>query len=213
MYYRDLLQRLLYCIIDPVVRGMHALGITPNILTTIGVLGNVGAAALLVGATLTRPDEPGWLALSGGIILLFSLFDMMDGRLARLTGQSSTFGAFYDSVTDRYSELVTLFAVAFCLDSHGDTAGTILTALAITGSLMVSYTRARAEGLGVECKVGLMQRPERVVVTLLALILTGLIPATPHFDPYCLLTAGMGLIALLANLTAIWRIIHVYRKV
>ena len=104
----------------------------------------------------------GW---AGGVILLSSLFDMMDGQVARIGGMSSTFGAMYDSVLDRYSELVTLGGICFCLIGHDYLLGAIITFAALVGSLMVSYVRARAEGLGLECKIGFMQRPERVVLT------------------------------------------------
>ena len=90
---------------------------------------------------------------------------MMDGRVARVGKMSSTFGALYDSVLDRYSELVTLFGIFYYLMLQGYLWGSIITFIALIGSLMVSYVRARAEGLGLECKVGFMQRPERVVLT------------------------------------------------
>ena len=137
---------------------------------------------------------------------------MMDGRIARLGGMSSTFGALYDSVLDRYSELVTLFGISVWFSSCGYVWGCIITYIALIGSIMVSYVRARAEGLDIECKVGLMQRPERVVLTALGLILTGLCAKTASFDPVLLTIVPMGLIAVLANLTAFWRIIHCYRQ-
>ena len=104
----------------------------------------------------------GW---GGGIILFAGLFDMMDGQVARIGKMSSTFGALYDSVLDRYSELTVFFGICFYLINQGYVISSIVAFIALIGSLMVSYVRARAEGLGLECKVGFMQRPERVVLT------------------------------------------------
>ncbi len=137
---------------------------------------------------------------------------MLDGRGARVGGMSRTFGALYESVLDRYNELVTLFGISVWLSNAGYVWGSIITFVALMGSIMVSYVRARAEGLGIECKVGLMQRPERVVLTAAGLIFTGVFANTTSFDPVLILIVPLLLIALLANLTAFWRIIHCYRQ-
>lgn len=132
---------------------------------------------------------------------------MMDGRLARMSGKSSLFGALWDSTLDRYSELVSLFGICLYFLRMQDKTGFwmgIVTFTAMTGSVMVSYVRARAEGLDIECKVGLMQRPERVVVTAVTAMLTGCMA-----DIWWL-AGGMILIAVLANITAFWRIAHCY---
>ena len=154
----------------------------------------------------------GW---AGGVILLSSLFDMMDGQVARIGGMSSTFGAMYDSVLDRYSELVTLGGICFCLIGHDYLLGAIITFAALVGSLMVSYVRARAEGLGLECKIGFMQRPERVVLTSLGLLICGIV-ATQNpdlsFDPMLILIVPMGFIAIFANITAFARIEYSRRQ-
>ena len=159
---RDKLQQGIYMVINPVVHGMIKIGITPNIVTTIGFLGNLVGACMLIYAGIYKESNLysliGW---AGGIILLSSLFDMMDGQVARIGGLASTFGALYDSVLDRYSELVTLGAICFCLSENDYPIGAVITFAALIGSLMVSYVRARAEGLGLECKIGFMQRPER----------------------------------------------------
>ncbi len=145
---------------------MIKVGITPNVVTTIGFLGNLAGAIMLVYAAAQAPESPYYLiGWAGAVIILSSLFDMMDGQVARIGGMASTFGAMYDSVLDRYSELVTLGGITFCLIQHGYLAGAVITFAALIGSLMVSYVRARAEGLGLECKIGFMQRPERVVLT------------------------------------------------
>ncbi|MCQ2223368.1 MAG: CDP-alcohol phosphatidyltransferase family protein [Bacteroidaceae bacterium] len=207
MHYRDFLQRVIYNVINPIVKGMIRVGITPNMITTIGLLGNVAAAVLLLYGGVECPGDLSYVGWGGAIILFSGLFDMMDGRVARLSGQSSVFGALYDSVLDRYSELITLFGISYWLILSGYLWGSVLTFLALMGSLMVSYVRARAEGLDIECKVGLMQRPERVVVTAVACILAGVLQGK-DFDSTLIVVGAMALIALLANLTAVWRILH-----
>lgn len=202
---RDGLQQAIYRVINPVVGTMVRVGITPNMVTTVGLLGNMAAAALLVYAGMTQGvDGPnyGIVTLAGVVIILSSLFDMLDGQVARLGGMVSKFGALYDSVLDRYCELFTLGGVAFYLMSCDDMIGALLTFLALVGSMMVSYVRARAEALGANCSVGLMQRPERVVVTSIAVIAAGI----AHLN--LIIVIGMALIALLANITAIVRILH-----
>lgn len=202
---RDGLQQAIYKVINPVVGTMVRVGITPNMVTTVGLLGNMAAAALLVYAGMTQGvDGPnyGIVTLAGVVIILSSLFDMLDGQVARLGGMVSKFGALYDSVLDRYCELFTLGGVAFYLMSCDDMIGALLTFLSLVGSMMVSYVRARAEALGANCSVGLMQRPERVVVTSIAVIAAGI----AHLN--LIIVIGMALIALLANITAIVRILH-----
>ncbi len=211
MNYRDFLQKLIYWVINPIVKGMIAIGITPNIITFLGLVFNICAAALLVYGGMEHPGELAYVGWSGGIILFAGLFDMMDGRVARVGGMSSTFGALFDSVLDRYSELVTLFGFFYWLILSGYPVGSILTFVALIGSIMVSYVRARAEGLDIECKVGLMQRPERVVLTSLGAIFAPVFNS-PSFDGTLIVIYAMGIIALLANLTAFWRIAHCYKQ-
>lgn len=210
---RDALQQLIYKIINPLVYGMIKIGITPNVVTTIGFLGNVLAAALMVYASTqeTVTEQFYWVAWSGATIIIFSLFDMLDGQVARLGGMTSTFGAMYDSVLDRYCELFTLGGITYYLMETGYETGAIITFLALIGSIMVSYVRARAEGLDIECKIGFMQRPERVVVTSVAALACGIYgynSETPSFDPILILVVAMGIIAVFANLTAFARIMH-----
>lgn len=208
MKYRDYLQKLIYTLINPIIKGMIKMGITPNMVTTIGFVGNVVAAFLFIHASQLTPISMGfsWIGWGGAILLFSGLFDMMDGRLARLGNMSTTFGAFWDSTLDRYSELFSLFGITlYLMTASGIWAG-VITFLALVGSIMVSYVRARAEGLGIECKVGLMQRPERVVVTALATIITGMT------SNLWWLIGGMTLIAVLANITAFWRVAHCYKQ-
>ena len=229
MNYRDWLQQLIYKIINPVVHGMIKVGITPNFITTTGLVMNIVAACVFVYAGMYKPGElvyVGWgggivlfggrndLAIvgwAGGVILFAGLFDMMDGRVARLGNMSSKFGALYDSVLDRYSEMVTLFGVFYYLILQGYLWGSMITFVALVGSLMVSYVRARAEGLGLECKVGFMQRPERVVLTSLGALFCGIFSDCEAFDPMLILIVPMVVIAVLANLTAFARIEHCYK--
>ena len=203
MNYRDWLQQVIYKIINPVVRGMIKIGITPNFITTTGLILNIVAAGIFIYAGLVTDSEEdlslvGW---TGGLILFAGLFDMM----------SSTFGALYDSVLDRYSELFTLFGISYYLILQGYFVGSIITFLALIGSLMVSYVRARAEGLGLECKVGIMQRPERVVLTSLGALFCGIFSDCTLFDPMLILIVPLAIIAVLANLTAFVRLAHCYK--
>ena len=167
MNYRDFLQKVIYVIINPLIKGMIKVGITPNMVTTIGFIGNIVAAAFFIDAAWKLGldgaeaqslnacmKEIGW---GGFIIIAAGLFDMMDGRLARMSGQSSLFGALWDSTLDRYSELVSLFGIclAFIRIEDGEWFWMgVVTFAAMIGSVMVSYVRARAEGLDIDCKVG-----------------------------------------------------------
>lgn len=206
MNYRDFLQKVIYYIINPLIKGMIKIGITPNIVTFIGFVLNILAAGLLIWNANNVVPELRYVAWAGGILLFAGLFDMMDGRLARMGNMSSTFGALWDSTLDRYSELFSLFGITFHFLLTGDVLSGIITFLALIGSVMVSYVRARAEGLQIECKVGLMQRPERVVVTALGLIVAGTTGEMLY------LIIAMWIIAVLANITAFWRIAHCYKK-
>lgn len=210
MNYRDFLQKVIYKIINPLIKGMIRVGITPNIVTTVGFLGNILAAVFFIYASQqadldAQTTTIGW---GGFIIIASGLFDMMDGRLARMGNMSTQFGALWDSTLDRYSELVSLFGVVLVFLEDGDEwfwLGVVSFA-AMVGSVMVSYVRARAEGIGLECKVGLMQRPERVVVLAVTAIITG------FTGSLWWLAGGMIVIAVLANITAFWRVAYCYKK-
>ena len=212
MHYRDYLQQLIYKIINPVVKGLIKMGVTPNVITTTGLVLNIVAAVLFIYAGyLAREESFFYVGLGGGVVLFAGLFDMLDGRVARMGNKVSRFGAFYDSVLDRYSELFTLFGLFFFLVLQGYVAWAIVAFVALIGSIMVSYVRARAEGLGLECKVGLMQRPERVVLTSLGALFCGIFGDCTAFDPILILALPLALIALLANTTAFVRVAHCYR--
>ncbi|MDR0989591.1 MAG: CDP-alcohol phosphatidyltransferase family protein [Prevotellaceae bacterium] len=211
MNYRDWLQQLIYKVINPLVRILIKVGVTPNFITTTGLVLNIVAAALLIYAGFAAAHHRSLVGWAGAIILFAGLFDMMDGRVARLGKMESVFGALYDSVLDRYSELITLMGITFYLFQTGYLWGSLVAFIALIGSLMVSYVRARAEGLGLEAKVGVMQRPERVVLTALGAIFCGLCSDCTLLDPMLILIVPLALIALLANLTAFARLRHCYR--
>lgn len=204
MNYRDFLQKIIYVIINPIIKGMIKIGITPNFITTTGFVLNLVATAMFLYTAQEMSTDTSLIGWAGGIILFAGLFDMMDGRLARMGNMSSVFGALWDSTLDRYSELFTLFGITvFFLLNQWEWMG-VVTFLAMVGSVMVSYVRARAEGLDIECKVGLMQRPERVVVTAFGAIMCGVMSEVMW------LAVPIAIIAVLANITAFWRVGHCY---
>src|SRR5690606_36169861 len=221
MKLRDRLQQGSYMIINPFVKGLIWLGLTPNAVTTIGLMLNIGVAALfIVGAEKTNQGDLSYVGWGGALILFAGLFDMLDGQVARLGNMSSKLGAFYDSVLDRYSEMFMFLGVCYYLVSHHYFLSSLFAFIALIGSMMVSYTRARAEGLGIECKGGLMQRPERVVIMGLAALLCGIsshyigvdfkisVPGLPiHiFETMSIFTLPITIMAVLTNITAISRI-------
>ena len=206
MNYRDFLQKVIYRIINPLIKGMIRVGITPNFITTTGFVLNVVAAGFFIYAAIYQPYDLALIGWGGGIVLFAGLFDMMDGRLARMGNMSSVFGALWDSTLDRYSELFTLFGICTYFLLNGWEWMGVVTFLAMVGSVMVSYVRARAEGLDIECKVGLMQRPERVVLTALGAILCGVC------GDLLWLAVLIAVVALLANITAFWRVRHCYKE-
>jgi phosphatidylglycerophosphate synthase len=174
---------------EPVARGLLALRLRPNHLTVLGL-----GVSLLAAVSFAR-GRHAWGAL---LVILAGLFDFFDGSLARLSGQVTPFGAFLDSVMDRYSDLAMLAGILFFF-ARGGRAGQVLLALvAIIGTVMVSYTKARAQAIGVACDIGLMERPERLIV----LSAGGLLD---------LLTPALWVLAVLANVTAIRRILHARR--
>lgn len=209
---RDALQQGIYKVINPFVRFLIRMGVTPNMVTTIGLLGNVAAAVVMVVAAINASRNGGQIpyglvTLSGAFIIGFSLFDMLDGQVARLGDMTTRFGAMYDSCLDRYCEMLTVGAVAYYLIVTDHLYGALIAFVALIGSVMVSYVRARAEGIGLECKIGFMQRPERVVITSASILATGICgQAGVGFVPEVILMTAMSVIAVFANLTAFARI-------
>lgn len=188
------------------VKAMIKVGITPNTITITGFIINVLVAILVIYSAIYQPNNLSLIGFAGAMVLFAGLFDMMDGRVARVGGMQSSFGALLDSTLDRYSELITLFSLQFYFILHGWIWNGIVTFLAIVGSIMVSYVRARGEGLGIDVKVGFMQRPERVVVSAVGMILCWVC------NSLWALAIPLMLIALLANITAFWRIAHCYKQ-
>ena len=210
----------IYKIINPFVRLLIKCGFTPNMVTTIGFFGQIMAAAVIIWAACISDNgshvDYFMVLVSSLLVIGFSLFDMLDGQVARLGDMTTRFGAMYDSLLDRYCEFATLGGICFYLFKCNHLTGALLTFLALMGSIMVSYVRARAEGLDIECKIGFMQRPERVVVTSVAALAAGITgmntdPASA-FDPNIILVVAMGIIAVFANLTAFARISHCRRE-
>lgn len=212
MDYRTFLQKQIYRIINPFINGLIRLQITPNVITFVGLQFNILAAGLFVWAAINEPQNLCLIGWGGFVILFAGLFDMIDGRLARLGNMSSAFGALWDSTLDRYSEMFTLSGIAIYLLLNDYAISGVVTLAAIVGSVMVSYVRSRAEGLGIECKVGFMQRPERVVVTGLGALLCGVCGTQVSFDPMLFVIVPMWFIAVMSNLTAFWRIAHCYKE-
>ncbi len=179
----------------PVAAFLARLGLSPNSVTLAGLLVAGGAAYLLSIGHL-------W---AGGVVLLASgVFDLFDGALARATGRESKFGALLDSVTDRVSEVVVLLGLLVFYLNGDSTEGAVLVYVALAGSIMVSYLRARSEGLGIECKVGIMTRPERVAALGLGVIVG-------HWWVTAVLIV-LGAIAALTIFTSVQRLFHVSRN-
>ena len=170
--------------------ALRWLRVTPNEITIAGTVLNMAAAALVIA------DH---LIYAGIVFLAAGCFDMLDGALARLAQKVTTFGAFLDSTLDRVSEGVILAAIAYLLAVQGRSVEVALVVLALLGSVLVSYTRARAESLGVECKVGLMSRPERVILVALGLFFNVL--------PYVIY-----IMLALTVFTVVQRVVHTYRQ-
>ncbi len=188
--FSDLARARLKGILDVVARLLDSLGVTPNMLSLLGFAGQVmGAMLVAVGA----------LSAAGFVLLFISPLDALDGSLARLRGEASKFGAFFDSVLDRYSELLLFAGFLVYFLGRFDQKMALWTFAAAAGSILVSYTRARGEALGFEVRRGLLTRLERYII-----IIPTLIFAVPKF--------GIIVIAILANFTAIQRFIHVRRQ-
>jgi CDP-diacylglycerol--glycerol-3-phosphate 3-phosphatidyltransferase len=177
-------------VLDPVSRLLARLGVQPNVLSMIGFFASCAAGAVVA---------TGHISHGGWLFLLAGPFDALDGSLARTAGLETRFGAFLDSFIDRYSEAAVLFGILCWSTLNGRHTLVILTFLTLVGSLMVSYARARAEGLNISCKVGLFTRLERFVVLTLTLLTEQLV-------------IGLAVLAFLTNFTALQRMFHVYRQ-
>jgi len=165
--------------------------LSPNAITVIGLFLNAAVAAIIAS---------GNLLLGGALLLIAGAFDVVDGAVARATGQVSRFGSFFDSTIDRYADAVILGGLLlYFLDEDAGTWPVLLTFIAVVGSLMISYTRSKAEGLGLRGDVGFAQRAERVII-----LSAGLMLGYPEW--------AVGILAVLTQLTVLQRIIHVWRE-
>ncbi len=217
------LQQLVYAILNPFIKVLIKLGITPNMITFLGFIITIASTAVLIyGAEVGDRSNHKYLGYAGAIILLAGAMDMIDGRLARLSNQDHPFGALYDSVLDRYSELVMFFGFCYYTVTQDYFLTSIFCFIAMIGSVMVSYTRARAEGLGVNASVGIMQRPERVVLVAVASLMTYLISSSiggdytyhvdwmdaPLFETISIFSWPIFILAIASNITALRRLYY-----
>lgn len=197
----DSLRQPVYRIIQPMCEWLVRVGVHPNAITTMGFLATVSSGYFY------HTDHVRW---AGFLVLLGGSFDIFDGRVARMSGLASKFGAFYDSVLDRMSEIAMYLGLLSLYTKYQsgpmDLAMIYVIMLAAAGSVMVSYTRARAEGLGLDCSVGMMQRAERVVALGGASLFFGLM-----WDGL-VLSAVIAIVALLTNVTVLQRMVWVYKR-
>lgn len=199
---RKALEDSLHTSVRPALDVLVSRRVNPNFLTTSGFLLTVAAGLAFHGHRVR---------LAGALVLLGGLFDLVDGEVARKTGRVTKFGSFYDSTLDRISEVVVYLGILSLYNDYrlelGDVGMIYAVMLAMAGSLMISYTRARAQALGIDCRVGLMQRPERIILIGFASLLFG------ESGRGIALKAVIVLLAVLTNITAIHRIVWVWRHV
>ena len=181
-------------ITKPIVSIVAKTPLTPNIITWIGFVITIVAGVLIATEHFLT---------AGIIVLVAGLFDMLDGALARATGKTTQFGAILDSTLDRLSEAILLVTLLAVFVKYGQMTESILSAVALVGSLLVSYIRARMEGLGIECKAGLFTRPERVIILALGLMLS-------NFSNALLIT--LAIITFFSWITVIERIAYAWRQ-
>jgi len=180
-----------------IVHGLALTRVSPNVLTFIGLVINV-IAAVLFG--LAHPANQGRMFFYAGLVIIGAgIFDMVDGRVARATGQVTTFGGFFDSVIDRYSDVALFFGLLVYYARANRFFYLVLVAFVMTGSVMVSYTRARAESLIGKCQVGFMERPERIVLVIIGAM-------TNHMAP------ALWVLAVFSTITVIHRIKYTYEE-
>jgi len=185
-------------LLQKIVNGLALTKISPNALTFIGLLINIVAAVFFGYA---RADNYVRMFLYAGLVIIGAgVFDMVDGRVARQTNQVSVFGAFFDSVMDRYSDVAIFFGLLVYYARGDRFFYVVLTAFCMTASLMVSYTRARAEALIGSCKVGFMERPERIVLVIIGAL----------FNRWGVMAPALWVLAVLSTITVINRIRFTY---
>ena len=187
-------------LLHAIVRGLALARISPNVLTFLGLVINVIAAVLFGFAS----GEDHWkMFLYAGLVIIGAgIFDMVDGRVARATGQVTVFGAYFDSVIDRYSDVALFFGLLVYYARAGRFFYVVLVAVVMVSSVMVSYTRARAESLIGSCKVGFMERPERIVLVILGAL----------FEKWNVMAPVLWVLAVLSTITVIHRIAYTYQQ-
>ena len=186
-------------LLQAIVNGLALTKISPNVLTFVGLLINT-AAAILFGFA-NQNNYPNMFLYAGLVIIGAGIFDMVDGRVARQTQQVTVFGAFFDSVIDRYSDVVLFFGLLVFYARGNRLFYVFLAAFVMITSLMVSYTRARAEALIGKCKVGFMERPERVVLLILGAL----------FARWGVMASVLWVLAVLSTITVIHRIRYTWQ--
>jgi Phosphatidylglycerophosphate synthase len=216
-------QMLVYQLINPLIQLLIKMRVTPNMVTAFGLGINLFATVIFIyGAEYGSRSDHTYVGWAGATILIAGLFDMIDGRLARMSNQANPYGALFDSVIDRYSEMIMFFGICYYFVSQDYFLSSIFAFIAMIGSLMVSYTRARAEGLGVECSVGLMQRPERILIIGVSAMMCGIFSSwtggnfevnvswlpVPIFETIFIFSFPITLLAIFANVTAIRRLLY-----
>jgi CDP-diacylglycerol--glycerol-3-phosphate 3-phosphatidyltransferase len=185
-------------LLDKIVHGLALTRISPNFLTFIGLVINIVAAFFFGHASAVNAGR--YFFYGGLVIIGAGLFDMVDGRVARRTNQVTVFGAFFDSVIDRYSDVVLFFGILVFYARSNHLRYVVLTAFVMVTSLMVSYTRARAEALIGQCKVGFMERPERIVLIILGAL----------FQWAGVMAPVLWVLAVLSTITVVHRIQYTY---
>lgn len=198
MTYTSLIGKIFGAMINRIVRWLALSRIHPNALTAIGLVINIWAAWLFARAG-SVPDPRVDFRWAGLVVIGAGLFDMVDGRVARATSQVTRFGGFFDSVVDRYSDLALYMGLLVYYASINRFFYIVLTAIVMTGSVMVSYTRARAENAIPKCKVGFLERPERVVLIIIGALFDRMAPV-------------LWVIAVFSNLTVIHRMIYTWQE-
>jgi CDP-diacylglycerol--glycerol-3-phosphate 3-phosphatidyltransferase len=187
-------------LLNHIVHGLALTRISPNALTFIGLVINIVAAFLFGHANAANSNKMFFWA--GAVIFGAGLFDMVDGRVARRTNQVTVFGSFFDSVIDRYSDVVLFFGLLCYYGRINRFRYVVLTAFVMVTSLMVSYTRARAEALIKKCKVGFMERPERIVLVIIGAV----------FNRWDAMAPVLWVLAVMSTITMVHRIVYTYQN-
>ena len=187
-------------LLDRIVHGLALTRISPNVLTFFGLVINIVAAFFFGHADTTDPTR--MFLYAGLVVIGAGIFDMVDGRVARRNNQVTVFGAFFDSVIDRYSDVVLFFGLLVYYGRINRFRYVVLVAFVMVTSLMVSYTRARAEALIGKCKVGFMERPERIVLVILGAL----------FNKWGVMAPVLWVLAVLSTITVIHRVQYTYSR-